>query len=61
MHDKRMKEEWNDVLNSKIWELEEFEQEVFQPLLLSYYDLALAIKCCLLFCTDYFVDGTRLS
>ncbi|XP_021833924.1 putative disease resistance protein RGA3, partial [Prunus avium] len=47
MRYKKKRKEWEDVLNSKIWELDVVEEQVFQPLLLSYYDLAPAIKRCL--------------
>ncbi|XP_062027549.1 disease resistance protein RGA2-like [Rosa rugosa] len=50
---KKTKEEWRDVLNSKIWELEEVEEQVFRPLLLSYYDLAPTVKMCLLYCAIF--------
>ncbi|XP_062009722.1 disease resistance protein RGA2-like [Rosa rugosa] len=50
---KKTREEWRDVLNSKIWELEEVEEQVFRPLLLSYYDLAPAVKRCLLCCAIF--------
>ncbi|PRQ20560.1 putative P-loop containing nucleoside triphosphate hydrolase, leucine-rich repeat domain, L [Rosa chinensis] len=50
---KKTREEWRDVLNSKIWELEEVEQQVFRPLLLSYFDLAPAVKMCLLYCVIF--------
>ncbi|CAN6682593.1 unnamed protein product [Malus baccata var. baccata] len=53
MHNKRTRMEWLGVLNSKIWDQEEVEQKVFQPLLLSYYDLAPSIKCCLLYCASF--------
>ncbi|XP_034208097.1 putative disease resistance protein RGA3 [Prunus dulcis] len=53
MRFKKTRKEWEDVLHSKIWELEEIEQEVFQPLLLSYYDLASAIRRCLLYCVIF--------
>ncbi|KAL6132454.1 hypothetical protein ACLB2K_064697 [Fragaria x ananassa] len=46
-------EQWEDVLNSKIWEIQEFEQQVFQPLLLSYYDLEPLSKRCLLYCATF--------
>nr|XP_011469858.1 PREDICTED: putative disease resistance protein RGA3 isoform X1 [Fragaria vesca subsp. vesca] len=42
--------EWRDVLNSKTWELKEVQQDVFRPLLLSYHDLPLPTKQCLLYC-----------
>ncbi|XP_040367141.1 disease resistance protein RGA2-like isoform X1 [Rosa chinensis] len=50
---KKTRKEWWDVLNSKIWELEEVEEQVFRPLLLSYYDLAPAVKRCLLYCAIF--------
>nr|XP_011468372.1 PREDICTED: putative disease resistance protein RGA1 [Fragaria vesca subsp. vesca] len=57
-------EQWVDVLNSKIWELQEFEQQVFQPLLLSYYDLESLSKRCVLYCAtfpkDYEIDKDEL-
>ncbi|XP_017190897.2 putative disease resistance protein RGA3 [Malus domestica] len=53
MRDKRTRSEWLKVLNSKIWDWEEVEQEVFQPLFLSYYDLAPRNKCCLLYCAIF--------
>lgn len=56
--------EWEDVLNSSIWKLEEFEQRVFQPLMLSYYDLAPTIRKCFLYCAiipkDYLIDKFEL-
>ncbi|CAB4272835.1 unnamed protein product [Prunus armeniaca] len=53
MRYKEMRKQWEDVLNSKIWNVEEIEEQVFQPLLLSYYDLAPAIKHCLLYCVIF--------
>ncbi|CAN6539525.1 unnamed protein product [Malus baccata var. baccata] len=53
MYNKKTRREWLDVLNSKIWEREEVEQEVFQHLFLSYFDLASAVKCCLLYCASF--------
>ncbi|KAM5578417.1 hypothetical protein ABKV19_008634 [Rosa sericea] len=46
-------QQWVDVLNSKIWEFEEVEQQVFQPLLLSYHDLEPHSKPCLLYCATF--------
>ncbi|PRQ20784.1 putative P-loop containing nucleoside triphosphate hydrolase, leucine-rich repeat domain, L [Rosa chinensis] len=45
--------EWEEVLNSEIWKVKVVQEEVFRPLLLSYYDLALEIKSCLLYCATY--------
>ncbi|CAL8107100.1 unnamed protein product [Prunus armeniaca] len=58
MQNKRTKREWKEVLNSKIWDLEKVEQEVFQPLFLSYYDLSPTIKSCLLYCATFPKDYT---
>ncbi|XP_048436220.1 putative disease resistance protein RGA3 [Pyrus x bretschneideri] len=53
MRYKKTRKEWQEVLDSNIWELEKFEQQVFQPLLLSYFDLAPAVKRCLLYCVIF--------
>ncbi|XP_068312777.1 putative disease resistance protein RGA3 [Pyrus communis] len=53
MHNKKTRREWLDVLDSKIWDREEVEQQVFQPLFLSYYDLVPAVKSCLLYCACF--------
>ncbi|XP_004300938.1 PREDICTED: putative disease resistance protein RGA4 [Fragaria vesca subsp. vesca] len=64
MHSKQTLKEWEDVKNSSIWKLKEFEQSVFQPLLLSYYDLAPTIRKCFLYCAifpkDYLIDKFEL-
>ncbi|XP_031248296.1 putative disease resistance protein RGA3 [Pistacia vera] len=61
---KREFEEWENVLESEIWELEEVEQEVFRPLLLSYYDLAPTLKKCFSYCAmfpkDYKIEREQL-
>ncbi|XP_008228709.2 PREDICTED: putative disease resistance protein RGA3 isoform X1 [Prunus mume] len=53
MRHKKTRKEWEDVLKSKTWELDVVEKQVFQPLLLSYYDLASTVKCCLLYCVIF--------
>ncbi|KAI5355705.1 hypothetical protein L3X38_008600 [Prunus dulcis] len=64
MRYKKTRNEWVAVLESKVWELEEVEQQVFQSLLLSYYDLTPAVRRCLLFCVvfpkDYEFDRNEL-
>ncbi|PRQ20768.1 putative P-loop containing nucleoside triphosphate hydrolase, leucine-rich repeat domain, L [Rosa chinensis] len=45
--------EWEEVLNSEIWKVKVVQEEVFRPLLLSYYDLAMEIKSCLMYCATY--------
>ncbi|XP_062104502.1 putative disease resistance protein RGA3 [Humulus lupulus] len=56
---------WNEVLDSKLWELgDQVENEVFVPFLLSYYDLPPLEKRCLLYCSifpkDYEIDRVEL-
>ncbi|XP_048436170.1 putative disease resistance protein RGA3 [Pyrus x bretschneideri] len=53
MRNKKTRKEWQEVLNSTIWDYEEVEQQVFQPLLLSYFDLAPAVRRCLLYCVIF--------
>ncbi|PRQ51238.1 putative EF-hand domain pair, P-loop containing nucleoside triphosphate hydrolase [Rosa chinensis] len=53
MRHKKTKKEWQDVLQSPIWELKKIPEEVFQPLLLSYYDLSPTIRRCLLYCVTF--------
>ncbi|PRQ59384.1 putative P-loop containing nucleoside triphosphate hydrolase, leucine-rich repeat domain, L [Rosa chinensis] len=64
MFEKKTLKDWEDVLNSKLWELEGVEQQVFLPLLLSYYDLTQEIRNCLLYCVifpkDYVYDRDNL-
>ncbi|XP_065870850.1 disease resistance protein RGA2-like isoform X2 [Euphorbia lathyris] len=42
--------EWQSVLDSELWELEEVKRDVLAPLWLSYYDLTSPIKQCFLYC-----------
>ncbi|XP_062008539.1 putative disease resistance protein RGA4 isoform X1 [Rosa rugosa] len=64
MRRKKTKKEWQDALKSPIWELKSFPEEVFQPLLLSYYDLPPTIRRCLLYCVtfpkDHLIDKNVL-
>ncbi|XP_031248300.1 putative disease resistance protein RGA3 [Pistacia vera] len=50
---KRKFEEWENVLNSEIWELKELEQRIFPPLLFSYYDLSSILKKCFSYCAIF--------
>ncbi|KAL8042578.1 hypothetical protein ABFX02_09G062000 [Erythranthe guttata] len=43
-------EEWEDVLDSEIWVLEEIEVDLFAHLLLSYNELSPALKRCFSYC-----------
>ncbi|KAL6128258.1 hypothetical protein ACLB2K_071614 [Fragaria x ananassa] len=53
MRNKKTIHEWQVVLKSKTWALKEVQQDVFRPLLLSYHDLTLATKRCLLYCAVF--------
>ena len=43
---KRSREDWEGVLHSNLWKLEDVKKDLFAPLLLSFYDLPLPLKCC---------------
>lgn len=61
---KRTREEWQSVMNSELWELEEAEKGIFPPLLLSYYDLPSTLRRCFSYCAvfpkDYKIEKDRL-
>ncbi|KAG5223396.1 disease resistance protein [Salix suchowensis] len=58
MKSKRTREEWENVLSSDLWRLNEVdndhvEKEIFLPLLLSYYDLPSVVRRCFLYCAMF--------
>ncbi|KAL4636416.1 hypothetical protein ACB092_03G006600 [Castanea dentata] len=53
MRFKKSREEWRNVLNNNLWELEDVERGLFAPLLLSYYDLASPLKRCFSYCAVF--------
>ncbi|KAK2633641.1 hypothetical protein Ddye_032800 [Dipteronia dyeriana] len=57
-------EEWQRVLDSEMWELEQAENGIFPPLLLSYFDLPSELKRCFLYCAifpkDYGISKDQL-
>ncbi|XVF18394.1 hypothetical protein REPUB_Repub11eG0017800 [Reevesia pubescens] len=56
LHFKRSREEWQHVLDSDIWELENIddpEKGLFPPLLLSYYDLSSPLRRCFSYCATF--------
>ncbi|KAB5532313.1 hypothetical protein DKX38_018983 [Salix brachista] len=58
MQSKRTREEWEDVLSSELWRLDEVdkdqvEKKIFLPLLLSYYDLPSVVRRCFLYCVVF--------
>ncbi|KAL5755915.1 hypothetical protein ACOSQ2_020661 [Xanthoceras sorbifolium] len=50
---KSTRKEWENILCSETWKLEEFEKGVFPPLLLSYYDLPSKVKRCFTYCAMF--------
>ncbi|KAM4108000.1 hypothetical protein ACB094_03G011500 [Castanea mollissima] len=56
MHFKKSKEEWKNVLDSNLWELEDVERGLFVPLLLSYFDLPSPLKRCFSYCAVFLKD-----
>ncbi|KAL5757606.1 hypothetical protein ACOSP7_020217 [Xanthoceras sorbifolium] len=61
---KRTIAEWQSVLDSEMWELEDAERGIFAPLLLSYFDLPSELKRCFLYCAifpkDYVIEKDQL-
>lgn len=45
--------DWQNVLDSEIWQMGEAERGLFPPLLLSYYDLPSAVKRCFSYCASF--------
>ncbi|XP_022721419.1 putative disease resistance protein RGA3 isoform X2 [Durio zibethinus] len=50
---KRTREQWQSILDSEIWSLEEAERDLFPPLFLSYYELPWALKQCFSYCSVF--------
>lgn len=53
MRFKESRQQWVDVLLSKLWEIEDAEMKSFVPFLLSYNDLSSVEKRCLSFCSIF--------
>ncbi|XP_062077300.1 putative disease resistance protein RGA3 [Humulus lupulus] len=51
MYYRKSESQWNDILQNKLWDSKVVEEEIFAPLLLSYYDLSPLEKCCYLYCS----------
>ena len=58
MQSKNNKEDWENVLNSEMWELDVFEEKLSPALLLSYYDLPPPLKQCFSYCAIFPKDHT---
>ncbi|GAV75243.1 NB-ARC domain-containing protein/LRR_4 domain-containing protein [Cephalotus follicularis] len=56
--------EWESVLESELWKVEEAEKGLFPPLLLSYYDLSPLVRRCFSYCAifpkDYEMEKDEL-
>ncbi|XVF86758.1 hypothetical protein PTKIN_Ptkin18bG0068500 [Pterospermum kingtungense] len=50
---KRSREQWQRILDSHMWELDEAENGLFSPLLLSYYDLPSPVRQCFSYCAIF--------
>lgn len=46
-------EEWQQVLDSDIWQIDDVREDIFAPLLLSYYELPLPIRRCFQYCAVF--------
>ncbi|GKV49089.1 hypothetical protein SLEP1_g55858, partial [Rubroshorea leprosula] len=50
---KSSREEWENILNSKIWGLDTMQEDLFVSLLLCYYDLPLPLQECFKYCAIF--------
>ncbi|KAF3450671.1 hypothetical protein FNV43_RR06760 [Rhamnella rubrinervis] len=57
MYFKTSTKEWQDVLDSELWDLEDADMNLFSPLLLSYYDLSPEVKRCFAYCAIFPKDA----
>ncbi|KAM3684018.1 hypothetical protein ACJW31_11G010300 [Castanea mollissima] len=53
MQNKRSREQWNNILDSRMWELEDIEKGLLAPLLLSYYELPSTMRRCFSYCAAF--------
>ncbi|KAL9447357.1 hypothetical protein AB3S75_014928 [Citrus x aurantiifolia] len=64
LQSRNTEKEWQNVLESEIWELEEVERGLLAPLLLSYNELPSKIKQCFTYCAifpkDYQIQKKEL-
>ncbi|KAF3952751.1 hypothetical protein CMV_021721 [Castanea mollissima] len=64
MQNKRSREQWNKILDSHLWELEDIEKGLLAPLLLSYYELPSTMRRCFSYCAvfpkDYLFSRDQL-
>ncbi|XP_030966986.1 putative disease resistance protein RGA3 [Quercus lobata] len=67
MQKNRSREQWNKILDSNLWEVEDIEniqKSILAPLILSYYELTPTMRRCFSFCSvfakDYFFHKDEL-
>ena len=64
MRSKKTEEEWQRILSSELWKIEEIEKGVLTPLWLSYNDLPSRVKRCFSYCAvfpkDFNIEKERL-
>ena len=53
MGGQKSRQKWKNILDSKLWELEDVQKGVIGPLLFSYNELPSAIKQCFLYCANF--------
>ncbi|KAL0009473.1 hypothetical protein SO802_010975 [Lithocarpus litseifolius] len=53
MQNKRSRDGWNNILDSHMWELEDIENGLLAPLLLSYYELPSTMRRCFSYCAVF--------
>ncbi|KDO39013.1 hypothetical protein CISIN_1g035555mg [Citrus sinensis] len=53
LRSKNTEKEWQNILESEIWEIEEVEKNLLAPLLLSYNELPSKVKQCFTYCAIF--------
>ncbi|KAK9230209.1 hypothetical protein WN944_023176 [Citrus x changshan-huyou] len=53
---KKTREQWQNILESEVWQIRELEEKLFAPLQLSYTDLPSEIKPCFTYCAVFSKD-----
>ncbi|KAF3455949.1 hypothetical protein FNV43_RR00592 [Rhamnella rubrinervis] len=56
LHCRKEEDEWKDILNRKIWDFPEEENDILQTLRLSYHHLPAHLKQCFAFCSVFPVE-----
>ncbi|GLT33910.1 hypothetical protein SLA2020_084630 [Shorea laevis] len=56
----KTRRQWDQILNSALWQLDLAQKDIFVPLLLSYYDLPPPVRQCFLYCAIFPQDFEML-